>query len=137
LTVYIKEAHAVDEWQMDSNVEQNVCYRQPRSTEERVAIARDFQERFDYPLQLVVDPIENPANAIYAGWPERIYILDEERRIVYKGDPGPFGFHPEEAEEWLKERFGAGSAELDSAELDPVQTDPAAADPAAADPAAD
>jgi type I thyroxine 5'-deiodinase len=95
---------------MDSNVEQNVCYRQPRSTGERVAIANDFVERFDYATPLVVDPIENPANAIYAGWPERIYILDEQRTIVYKGEPGPFGFHPEEAEAWLEERFPTGTA---------------------------
>jgi hypothetical protein len=106
LTVYIKEAHPEDEWQMESNVEEDVCYRQPRSTAERVAIARDFTQRFRYSMPLLVDPIENPGNAVYAGWPERIYILDEQRTIVYKGDTGPFGFHPEEAEEWLAQRFG-------------------------------
>lgn len=105
LTIYIKEAHPEDEWQMDSNVEQDVCYRQPHTTAERVAIAKDFSERFDFPLQLLIDPIQNTANAVYAGWPERIYILDESRTIVYKGEPGPFGFHPEEAAEWLAARF--------------------------------
>jgi hypothetical protein len=105
LTVYIKEAHPEDEWQMESNVEQDVCYRQPRSTAERVAIARDFSQRFDFRVPLLVDPIENPANDVYAGWPERIYILDEQRTIVYKGKTGPFGFHPEEAEAWLAQRF--------------------------------
>ena len=28
-------------------------------------------------------------------------------KIVYKGEPGPFGFHPEEVESWLAERFPA------------------------------
>jgi type I thyroxine 5'-deiodinase len=107
LTIYIKEAHPEDEWQMDSNVEEDVCYPQPKTTAQRVAIARDFSERFDYPLPLLVDPIENTANAVYAGWPERLYVLDEQRKIVYKGEPGPFGFHPEEVEAWLAERFGA------------------------------
>jgi hypothetical protein len=110
LTIYIKEAHPEDEWQMDSNVEQGVCYKQPTTTEQRLAIARDFSERFDYPIPLLVDPIENVANAVYAGWPERIYILDEAQKIVYKGEPGPFGFHPEEAEAWLAERFGKAAA---------------------------
>ena len=96
---------------MDSNVEEDVCYRQPTTTAERLAIARDFTKRFEYPLPLLVDPIENPANDVYAGWPERIYILDEQRTIVYKGDPGPFGFHPEEAEEWLAQRFDASQSE--------------------------
>lgn len=106
LTVYIKEAHPEDEWQMDSNVEQDVCYKQPTTTAQRVAIAKDFSERFQYPIPLLVDSIENRANAAYAGWPERFYILDEQRRIVYKGEPGPFGFHPEEVEAWLGKRFG-------------------------------
>jgi Iodothyronine deiodinase len=107
VTVYIKEAHPEDEWQMDSNVDQDVCYAQPRTTAQRVNIARDFARRFEYPIPVLVDPIENPANTIYAGWPERVYILDEQRTIVYKGKTGPFGFHPEEAEEWLVERFEA------------------------------
>ena len=38
-------------------------------------------------------------------WPERFYILDEAGTIVYKGEPGPFGYHPEEVEAWLGKRF--------------------------------
>jgi hypothetical protein len=107
LTVYIKEAHPEDEWQMDANEEQDVCYPQPKTTAQRVAIAKDFVARFDYPLPLLVDPIENPADALYAGWPERLYVVDETGTIVYKGETGPFGFHPEEVETWLAERFPA------------------------------
>ena len=106
LTVYIKEAHAQDEWQMASNEKENVCYRQPRTLAERVAIANDFVRRFHYDIPMVVDPIENPANQAYAGWPERLYVIDEKGTIVYKGKPGPFGYHPEEVETWLARRFG-------------------------------
>jgi hypothetical protein len=105
VTVYIKEAHPLDEWQMDSNEKENVCYPQPRTTAQRVAIANDFVKRFHYEIPLVVDPIENPANAAYAGWPERFYVVDERGVIVYKGKPGPFGYHPEEVEAWLAKRF--------------------------------
>ena len=48
-----------------------------------------------------------PANEVYAGWPERFYIIDTDGSIAYKGEPGPFGYHPEEVEEWLKKRFAA------------------------------
>jgi len=105
LTVYIKEAHPTDEWQMDSNESEDVCYLQPRSTADRIAIANDFVRRFKYPSPLLVDPIENPANAVYAAWPERLYIVDEAGRIAYKGGMGPFEFHPEEVEAWLARRF--------------------------------
>jgi hypothetical protein len=107
LTVYIKEAHPEDEWQMDSNEEEGVCYPQPKTTAERLAIAKDFAQRFRYALPLAVDDIENPAERLYAGWPERFYIVDEQGKIAYKGEPGPFGFHPEEVEAWLARRFPA------------------------------
>jgi peroxiredoxin len=90
---------------MDSNVDEGVCYPQPTTTDQRVRIANDFVKRFHYEIPLVVDPIENPANQTYAGWPERFYILDEQGTIVYKGKPGPFGYHPEEVEAWLSKRF--------------------------------
>lgn len=105
LTVYIKEAHPEDEWQMDSNEKESICYPQPKSLPQRVAIANDFVKRFHYDIPLVVDRMDNRANEVYAGWPERIYILDEAGAIVYKGKPGPFGYHPEEAEAWLVKRF--------------------------------
>ena len=105
LTVYIKEAHPEDEWQMDSNEKENVCYPQPKTLGERVRIANDFVKRFDYDVPIAVDDIDNKANALYAGWPERFYVIDESGPIVYKGKPGPFGFHPEEVEAWLAKRF--------------------------------
>jgi type I thyroxine 5'-deiodinase len=104
LTVYIKEAHPTDEWQMPSNETESVCYLQPRTTEQRVAIASDFTQRFHYSIPLLVDPIENEANRLYAGWPERLYVI-EDGVIRYKGGPGPFDFHPEEVEDWLEKRF--------------------------------
>jgi type I thyroxine 5'-deiodinase len=104
LTLYIKEAHPTDEWQMPSNETEDVCYLQPRTTDERVAIARDFVERFHYDIPLLVDLIEDEANRLYAGWPERLYIV-ENGEILYKGGTGPFEFHPEEVEDWLAKRF--------------------------------
>lgn len=110
LTLYIKEAHPLDEWQMDSNEKEDVCYPQPKTTAQRLRIANDFVKRFHYDVPLAVDPIENRANAAYAGWPERFYVVDERGVIVYKGKPGPFGYHPEEVESWLAKRFPERSA---------------------------
>jgi len=109
LTLYIKEAHPTDEWQMPSNEKESVCYPQPRTTEARVAIASDFVKRFQYPIPLLVDPIENPANRAYAGWPERLYVV-EGGVIRYKGGMGPFEYHPEEVESWLASRFPEAEA---------------------------
>lgn len=107
MTIYIKEAHPLDEWQMESNETDGVCYRQPKSTEERLAIAKDFVKRYEYPLPLWVDPITNHVNDAYAGWPERFYAIDAKGMIGYKGEPGPFGYHPEEVVAWLEKELSA------------------------------
>jgi type I thyroxine 5'-deiodinase len=114
--VYIKEAHPEDEWQMDSNEKENVCYPQPRTLAQRVAIANDFVKRFRYDVPIAIDDMTNRANELYAGWPERFYIVDESGKIAFKGKPGPFGFHPEEVEEWLKARFGPRNPTKESGE---------------------
>jgi hypothetical protein len=98
LTVYIKEAHPTDEWQMDSNEREGVCYPQPRTIE------RDFAARHAWTIPLLVDPMTNAADEAYAGWPERLYVIDADGAIAFKGDMGPFGFEPEEVEAWLVAR---------------------------------
>jgi hypothetical protein len=101
VTVYIREAHPTDEWQMDSNEDEGVCYAQPRTFEQRLAIARDFVKRNDYAIPMLVDDMQNSADELYAGWPERLYVIDPSGVIAYKGELGPFGFHPEEVDAWL------------------------------------
>ncbi len=115
LTVYIQEAHPQDEWQMEANEKENVCYPQPKTLGQRVAIANDFVKRFDYRVPLAVDGMDNRADGLYAGWPERFYIVDERGIIVYKGKPGPFGYHPEDVEAWLARRFRLSAAGVRSA----------------------
>ncbi len=107
LTVYVREAHPTDEWQMKSNVKDDVCYAQPKNLEQRVAIANDFVTRFKFPLPFGIDDMSNAADHVYAAWPERLYILDESGHIAYRGGMGPFHYNPSEVREWLAARFGA------------------------------
>ena len=97
---------------MDANEDQGVCYRQPTTLAQRVAIARDFVERFEYEVPLVVDRMDNPAEEAYAGWPERLYVIDESGQVAYKGGVGPMGFDPGELEGWLSARFESEGATL-------------------------
>lgn len=90
---------------MTSNVKEDVCYPQPKTLEQRVAIANDFIKRFQFPLPFGLDDMNNAATDAYAAWPERIYIVDEKGRIAYRGGMGPFYYKPEEAREWLERRF--------------------------------
>jgi len=108
LTIYIREAHPLDEWRMKSNEKDkdNVCYAQPKTLAQRVAIANDFTQRFKFPLPFGIDEMNNAANDAYAAWPERLYIVDESGRISYKGGNGPFQYKPKEVRAWLAQRYG-------------------------------
>ncbi len=92
---------------MPQNDSEKVCYLQPQTTEQRVAIARDFVARFHYDIPLLVDPIENPANIAWAGWPERLYVVGSDGILRYAGHPGPFQYHPEEVAVWLAKNLPA------------------------------
>jgi hypothetical protein len=100
--IYIKEAHPEDEWQMDENVESDVVHEQPKTFEARVDLARAFMDRMNVETEAFVDDIRNTAMACYAAWPERIYVISQEGRILYKGGVGPFYFEPEELREFLE-----------------------------------
>ena len=49
--------------------------------------------------------MDDRAKNLYAAWPERLYILDENGKVAYKGGMGPFNCHPEEVRAWLEKRF--------------------------------
>lgn len=86
---------------MDSNRTDKMVFNQPKTFEQRHELARVLVDKLEYRMPLAVDPIDNRADKLFAGWPERIYILEPGGRVLYKGGMGPFGFHPEEAEKVL------------------------------------
>jgi len=100
--IYIKEAHASDEWHIPTNEFEGVCYRQPTTLAERLRVARDFVEREALEWPLVVDTMADEALEAFAGWPERIYIVDSDGRIALKGGLGPFGYDPDDIDVWMR-----------------------------------
>jgi len=127
LTVYVREAHPTDEWQMKSNVKDEVCYAQPKTLEQRVAIAKDFTSRFKFPLLFGIDDMSNAADSAYAAWPERLYIVDETGHIAYRGGIGPFHYKPAEVREWLAAKYGAVKHDAPAARAPAAATAPTAA----------
>ncbi|KAK9865006.1 hypothetical protein WJX84_011840 [Apatococcus fuscideae] len=79
LAIYITEAHAMDEWPINSarcNGDRGpVNVLQPTSDEERCNLARTFCTNFDFKVPMVVDPVSNPFDQEFARWPLRFYIL--------------------------------------------------------------
>jgi hypothetical protein len=99
--VYVAEAHADDEWQLPANLEDGVVLTQQVTLGERRAQAVETAMRLALGLPLVLDEMDDRASAAFAAWPERLVLVGADRRILYPGSAGPWGFSPEEAREHL------------------------------------
>lgn len=95
--VYIAEAHAEDGWQTSSNRTEGVVIRQHTTIEERRAAARRCARELALTIPMLIDGMDDAACRAFSAWPERIYIVGADGRIVYQGGHGPYDFHPEEA----------------------------------------
>jgi hypothetical protein len=95
--VYIAEAHTIDGWQTASNEQEGIRIRQATTFAERLAAAQLCAANLALTIPTLVDDMDNAAFEAFSAWPERIYIVNAEGRIHYRGGPGPFEFKPQEA----------------------------------------
>ena len=96
--VYIGEAHASDAWQVPNNLREHVIFASPANADERTAMADVCVTRLGIELPALVDHFDDSTEKAYAGWPERLFLIDREGHIIYKSKPGPFGFKLSELE---------------------------------------
>jgi alkylhydroperoxidase family enzyme len=99
--VYVREAHPADGWTLEVNDRVGVSLPQPRSYEERVAVAQTCGSRLGLGLPMLVDTIDDAVGARYSGMPSRLYLIDQDGKVAYKSGRGPFGFKPAELEHSL------------------------------------
>jgi len=103
--VYIQEAHSSDLWQMASNLRDKVIFRNPLSLVERTEVASSCVRKLGIKIPAVIDNMDNSTERAYTGWPDRIYLIDQNTRVVFKTKPGPFGFDPSQLETPLQRLF--------------------------------
>jgi len=111
LLVYIHEAHPLDgilperqtgTWLMGSP-ERCLLVEDPLTDEERLEIARRCEHEMGVTFPVLVDHVDDAVNQAYAAWPERLYLIDVDGTVVYRGDKGPEGFRPDELGVLLEE----------------------------------
>jgi len=98
--VYIQEAHPIDAWQLDDNVEDEVLVTSTKTLDERVNVAGVCMTKLGIELPALIDGPDDAVERAYTGWPDRLYVIDG--RIAHKSAAGPFGFKPAEVEATLK-----------------------------------
>jgi hypothetical protein len=100
--VYIQEAHPIDAWQVDDNLEDDVLVASTVSRDDRVVAAGMCVRNLGIELPALVDEADNRVERAYTGWPDRLYVVDRDGTIAHKSGAGPFGFKPAEVEATLK-----------------------------------
>lgn len=100
--VYIQEAHPIDRWQVEDNLEDDVLVKSTMTTDERYSTAGLCVKNLGIELPAVIDGPDNRVERLYTGWPDRLYVIDREGTIAHKSAAGPFGFKPAAVEATLK-----------------------------------
>ena len=100
--VYIEEAHASDGWQLPVNERQGVVFANPVSAQEREQVAEACVRKLNIEIPAILDRVDNSTERAYTGWPDRLYVIGKDGRVVFKSTPGPFGFDAKAMETVLK-----------------------------------
>jgi Iodothyronine deiodinase len=99
--VYVREAHPIEGWRMESNDRVGVAVAQPRSNFQRVEVATQCRDLLEMSMPVLVDGIDDRVGHAYSGMPDRLYIIDREGKVAFKSGRGPFWFNPAEMEQAL------------------------------------
>ena len=86
---------------MESNERAGVSLPQPKTYEERAAVAGRCRGHVKFGMPFLVDTIDDRVGATYSGMPSRLYVIDPAGTVAYKSGRGPFGFKPAEMEQSL------------------------------------
>ena len=101
LSIYVREAHPTNGWREPGNDKVGISILQPANKTDRVAVAKKCCSTLEMTMPLLVDEMNDRVGHAYSGMPDRIFIIDENGQVIYKGGRGPFGFKPREMEQSL------------------------------------
>jgi hypothetical protein len=105
-SVYIREAHAEGEDQVPRNLDEDVIFEQPATSDERAEVAAACMLRHNFSFPMLMDNMENEAEEKYMSWPDRLYLIDSDGKIAYQGGMGPLYFDVDEFEQELRNLLG-------------------------------
>ena len=89
--IYIREAHPLGG---ERRPPPQFQITDPKTLAERQKVAEKFAATVKLSVPILVDTIDDQVERAYAGWPDRIYVIDSEGKVAHKGAPGPGGFGP-------------------------------------------
>jgi hypothetical protein len=106
ILVYIREAHSTDGWQVPRNEREGVLLESAKTMDQKEEHATACARKLDIRFTTLVDGMDNAVENDYAGFPDRLYLVDKSGVIRYKSAPGPQGFKPAELEAAIQKELG-------------------------------
>lgn len=105
LLIYIREAHpdSVLFVPTKDGGKKLQVVAQTSTTAERLKNLEKCVSLLQMTMPALIDSDDNVVNRAYAGWPDRLYIVGQDGKVVYKGGPGPSGFKTSELALWLQQ----------------------------------
>lgn len=139
LAIYVREAHPLDgvlperqtgRWLFGTE-ERRLFIEDPVTLEERLALAKRCEESLELGFPVLVDDIEDTVDKAYAAWPDRLYLIDHDGKVIHRSDMGPDGYKPEQlarvlarcAKEWAEGDTAGNAASLRGKSMTKPRTD--------------
>ena len=102
LLVYIREAHADDNWQSTRNVREGVSVGAAATFADKQAHAAVCRRELHLPFPALVDGMDGAVESAYNAWPSRAFIIGVDGRILYSTRLTELEFHADEMESILR-----------------------------------
>jgi len=104
--IYIREAHASDGWKFDGP--QYSFIANHKHLQDRIEAARTMIDLADFTsdtnISVYCDTMNDHTNHLFRGWPERLYVCNEET-IIYQSGHGPIGYSIPSLEYFLEKNL--------------------------------
>jgi hypothetical protein len=90
ISIYILEAHAMDEWPI--RTKSNLCIKQHQTLHDRCIMAKSLIHDYKFNMPIYVDTMENSFENTYAAWPLRVFII-QNNQIQFILEPRLPGYY--------------------------------------------
>lgn len=94
----MREAHTEGQDQIPRILEEDIIYRQPETSNQRVEIASACMLHYNFSFSKLLDSMDNEAEEKYFSLPGRLHIISIDGKISYRGGLCPHYFDVNEFE---------------------------------------
>jgi tetratricopeptide (TPR) repeat protein len=102
LLVYIREAHAGNNWQSTRNLREDVNLAPAATIAEKQEHASLCSRKLHLTFPAVVDGMDGKVEAAYGAWPSRAFVVGPDGRVLYSTRLTELDFHAEEMDSVLR-----------------------------------